>query len=42
LREIAEPIFVAEAVVGVSSPAVSADQHRRRARFPCRPRGRRL
>src|SRR5258707_1115443 len=41
-REIAEPIFVAEAVVGVSSPAVSADQHRRRARFPCRPRGRRL
>jgi len=40
--EIAEPIFVAEAVVGVSSPAVSADQHRRRARFHCRPRGRRL
>ena len=40
--EIAEPIFVAEAAAGVSSPAVSAEQRRRRARFPCRPRGRRL
>src|SRR5262249_60966752 len=40
--EIAEPIFVAEAAVGVSSPAVSAEQRRRRARFPCRPCGRRL
>ena len=36
------PIFVAEAAVGVSSPAVAADQRRRGARFPCSLRGRRL
>src|SRR5262249_60397325 len=36
------PTLVAEAVVGVSSPAVTADQCRRRACFPCGRRGRRL